>query len=424
VNVRWPAAIAAALAARYASESLRHRREGGRGYTLDDCPDVGSEGFLRAAEALTQAPISRGNRAEILVNGDRIFPAMLGAIAAARHTVNLLTYIYWRGDMGSRFADAVCDRATAGVSCRVLLDAIGSVKMDPRLIERMRDCGVAVHRFRPPKPYAIRRGNNRTHRKLLVVDGTVGFTGGVGIADEWTGDAQDPGHWRDTHVRLEGPVVRGLQGAFSENWLEATGEVLAGEDDLPELGPIPGERAAMLSIRSSAGVGDTDLETLFFLTIAAARRSIDLTSAYFAPRPAFLTALGDAARSGVAVRVLVPGPHIDKDVVRHTARSVYGGLLEAGVRVFEYQPTMLHAKSMVVDGVWSTVGSANFDNRSFQLNDEAVVGVQDEAFAAALTEAFVRDLARSREITAEEWGSRPMSQRPREAAARLLRREL
>jgi cardiolipin synthase len=424
MNVRWPAAIAAALVARYASESLRHRREGGRGYTLEDCPDVGSEGFLRAAEALTQAPISRGNRAEILINGDRIFPAMLDAIGSARHTLNLLTYIYWRGEIGSRVADAVCGRATAGVSCRVLLDALGSLKMDPDLLDRMTDCGVRVSRFRPPKPYAIRRGNNRTHRKLLILDGRIGFTGGVGIADEWTGDAQDPDHWRDTHVRVEGPVVRGLLGSFAENWLEATGEVLAGADDLPELEPIPGERAAMLAIRSSAGVGDTDVETVFFLTIAAARRSIDLTSAYFAPRPAFLHALADSARSGVAIRVLVPGPHIDKDIVRHTARSVYGQLLEAGVRVFEYQPTMLHAKSLVVDGAWSTVGSANFDNRSFQLNDETVLGVQDEAFAAQLTETFEHDLERSTEITLDTWRSRPLIDRPREAAARLLRREL
>jgi cardiolipin synthase A/B len=424
VNLRWPAAIAAALLARYASESLRHRREGGRGYVIEDRPEVGSEGFTRAAEALTQAPISRGNRSEILINGDRIFPSMLGAIASARHTVDLLTYIYWRGEMGDRFGDAICERAEAGVSCRVLLDAVGSVKMDPALIKRMKDCGARVYRFRPPKPYAIRRGNNRTHRKLLVVDGSVGFTGGVGIADEWTGDAQDPDHWRDTHVRVEGPVVRGLQGAFAENWLEATGEVLAGEDDLPPLDPIPGEPAAMMAVRSSAGVGDTNVETLFFLTIASARRTIDLTSAYFAPRPAFLHALADASRSGVAVRLLVPGELIDKDLVRHTARSVYGELLEAGVRVFEYRPTMLHAKSLVVDGVWSTIGSANFDNRSFQLNDEAVLGVQDGGFAATLTEAFENDLARSDEITLEAWRRRPLHERPLEATGRLLRREL
>ncbi len=424
MNARWPAAIAALLAARYVSESLRHRREGGRGYTLEDSPEVGSEGFLRAVESLTQAPITRGNRAEILINGDRIFPSMLEEIAAARSTLNFLTYVYWRGDIAARFADAVCERATAGVSCRVLLDAMGSVKMDPALIARMADCGVAVRRFRPPKPYAIRRANNRTHRKLLIADGRVGFTGGVGIADEWTGDGQDPDHWRDTHVRVEGPVVRGLQGAFAENWLEATGEVLAGEDDLPSLEPADGAGAAMLAVRSSAGVGDTDVEALFYLTIASARRTIDITSAYFAPRPAFLTALTDAAASGVAVRVLVPGRHIDKDVVRHAARSVYGTLLEAGVRVFEYGPTMLHAKSMVVDGAWSTVGSANFDNRSFQLNDETVLGVQDEGFATEMTAAFEHDLERSDEVTLEGWRARPASGRAREAAARLLRREL
>jgi cardiolipin synthase len=424
VNVRWPAAIAAVLLARYASESLRHRREGGRGYSLEDSPEVGSEGFLRAAESLTQAPITRGNRAEILVNGDRIFPSMLEAIVSARTSVNFLTYVYWRGDIAARFADAICERASAGVPCRVLLDAMGSAKMDPALVGRMADSGVTVRRFRPPKPYAVRRANNRTHRKLLILDGRVGYTGGVGIADEWTGDAQDPGHWRDTHVRVEGPVVRGLQGSFAENWLEATGEVLAGEDDLPSLDPVPGASASMLSVRSSAGVGDTDVETLFFLTIASARRAIDITSAYFAPRPAFLSALDDAARAGVAVRVLVPGAHIDKDVVRHAARSTYGQLLEAGVRVFEYGPTMLHAKSMVVDGVWSTVGSANFDNRSFQLNDETVLGVQDQAFAAELTAAFERDLERSDEVTLEEWRARPAAGRALEAAARLLRREL
>jgi cardiolipin synthase A/B len=424
VNRRWPAAIAAAAVVWYASDSLRHRREGGRGYTLEDVPDVASHGFLRTAEALTQAPITHGNRAEILINGDRIFPRFIEAIRSAEETVNLLTYIYWRGAIAVEVADAICERATAGVSCRVLLDALGSAKMDRGLIHRMEDCGVVVRRFRPPKPYAIRRANNRTHRKVLVVDGRVGFTGGVGIADEWTGDAQDPDHWRDTHVRVEGPIVRGLHGAFAENWLEATGEVLAGDDDLPPLEPLAGERGAMLAIRSSAGVGDTNVETLFYMTIASARRAIDVTSAYFAPRPAFLRSLGDAARSGVAVRMLVPGPHIDKDVVRNASRSTYGELLEAGVRVFEYCPTMLHAKSMVVDGAWSTVGSANFDNRSFQLNDELVVGVQDEAFAAELTRAFENDLTRSAEITLAEWRRRPPTERAREVGARLLRREL
>lgn len=430
MNRRWPAAVIAAGALWYASDSLRHRREGGRGYELEDAPEVSGEGFLRAAEALTQAPVSRGNAAELLVNGDAIFPAFLETIASATQTVNLLTYVYWTGDIADQVADAVCERATAGVTCRVLLDAVGAVKMNGGLIARMEECGVIVRRFRPPKPYAVKRVNNRTHRKVLVVDGRVGLTGGVGIAQEWTGNAQDPDHWRDTHVRVRGPVVRGLQGAFAENWLEATGQVLAGDDDLPELPPAAADGedhaagAAMQVIRSSAGVGDTNVETLYFLAIAAARRSIDLTSAYFAPRPPFLAALVDAARRGVAVRVLVPGEHIDKDVVRHAGRATYGELLRGGVRVFEYAPTMLHAKGLVVDGVWSTVGSANFDNRSFQLNDEAVLCVQDAGFAGHMTDAFVRDLDVSHEITLDGWSARPRRERAREALARVLRREL
>lgn len=429
MNRRWPTGILAVAALWYASDSLRHRREGGRGYTLDDPPDVAGEGFLRAAESLTQAPITRGNSAELLVNGDAIFPAFIETIASARQTVNLLTYVYWTGDIADAVADAVCERARAGVTCRVLLDAVGAMKMDSALIDRMEECGVIVRRFRPPKPYAMRRINNRTHRKVLVVDGRVGLTGGVGIADEWTGDAQDPEHWRDTHVRVRGPVVRGLQGAFAENWLEATGQVLAGDDDLPALerdgdGDLGDPGAAMQVIRSTAGVGDTNAETLYFLALAAARESIDLTSAYFAPRPAFLGALVDAARRGVRVRVLVPGRHMDKDVVRHAGRATYGELLRGGVRVFEYEPTMLHAKALVIDDVWSAVGSVNFDNRSFQLNDEAVLCAQDRAFAGLLTGQFERDLAVSREITLEEWSSRPATERAREVAARLLRREL
>jgi cardiolipin synthase A/B len=429
VNRRWPTGILIAGALWYMSDSLRHRREGGRGYTLEDAPAVGSEGFLRAAESLTQAPISRGNHAELLVNGDAIFPAFIETIASARRTVNLLTYVYWTGDVAIAVADAVCERARAGVSCRVLLDAVGAMKMDSGLIARMEECGVEVRRFRPPKPYALRRLNNRTHRKVLVVDGRVGLTGGVGIAEEWTGDAQDPDHWRDTHVRVRGPVVRGLQGAFAENWLEATGEVLAGDDDLPALeavgdGDLGDPGAAMQVIRSTAGVGDTNAETLYFLALAAARESIDLTSAYFAPRPAFLGALVDAARRGVRVRVLVPGRHMDKQVVRRAGRATYGELLRGGVRVFEYGPTMLHAKGLVIDGVWSAVGSVNFDNRSFQLNDEAVLCAQDREFATLLVEQFERDLEVSHEVTLEEWAARPARERAREAAARLLRREL
>jgi cardiolipin synthase len=282
---------------------------------------------------------------------------------------------------------------------------------------------VRFTRFRPPKPYAARRVANRTHRKILVADGRVGLTGGVGIAEEWTGDAQDPDHWRDTHVRVRGPVVRGLFGAFAENWLEATGEVLAGEGYLPEIEQSEGG-GPMMVVRSSAGVGDTNVEALYYLAIAAATRTLDLTAAYFVPRPAFIDALCDAADRGVRVRVLVPGPNIDKPPVWVAGRVSYEQLLDCGVEVFEYQPTMLHAKSMVVDGAWSSVGSVNFDNRSFQLHDEATLCVVSEAFAGELTKQFERDLERSQRIEPGRWRGRGRLQRASESALKLARREL
>jgi cardiolipin synthase len=247
--------------------------------------------------------------------------------------------------------------------------------------------------------------------------------GGVGIAEEWTGNAEDPEHWRDTHVRIRGPVVRGLQGAFADNWLEATGEVLTGEAYLPDLEPIDCG-GPMMIVRSSAGVGDTDIEALYFLALASARERIDLTAAYFAPRPAFVAALTEAAERGVEVRVLVPGPHIDKGFVRIAGRGTYDELLGAGVRVFEYQPTMLHAKTLTIDGAWSSVGSVNFDNRSFQLHDEATLCVQSERFAGRLTEQFERDLEASDEMRAGRFARRPKTQRAQERVLQLARREL
>ena len=423
MNRRWPAGIAVWAALWYASDSLRHRREGGRGYTIDDPPEVGGEGFLRAAESLTQAPITRGNEIELLINGDRIFPCFLETIRSARQTVNLLTYVYWQGDIAVDVARTLCERARAGVECNVILDAVGAMKMDTGLVEEMQEAGVRVVRFRPPKPYAMRRLNNRTHRKICVVDGRVGLTGGVGIAEEWTGDAEDPDHWRDTHVRVEGPVVRGLFGAFAENWLEATGEVLVGDAYLPELAELDGG-GPMQVVRSSAGVGDTNMEALYYLAIAAAERSLDLTAAYFAPRPAFADALVAAAQRGVRVRVLVPGERTDKPAVRTAGRASYDELLEAGIELYEYGPTMLHAKSLVLDGVWSSVGSVNFDNRSFQLHDEATLCVQSEVFARELTEQFERDLEVSERIEPKRWSERGPVQRGAERVTKVARREL
>jgi cardiolipin synthase len=418
-----PAAALGLGVAWYAADSLRHRREGAFGYELVAGVDADSADFMRAAEALTGHPINEGCEVELLINGDQIFPAMLETIRGAEETLCLETYVYWRGDIAGEIAEAVCERAAAGVECRVLVDAVGAAKITDGLIDRMEEAGVKVVRFRSPKFYSLRHLANRTHRRLLVADGRVGMTGGVGIAGEWEGDARGPDEWRDTHVRIRGPVVRGMQGAFAEHWLEATGEVLGGERLLPALEPFDDGDSVQL-IRSSAGVGDTNAEAVYYLAIASARRTLDICAAYFAPRPAFTKALAEAAERGVEVRVVVPGPHIDKEFVRQAGRAAYEPLLAAGVRIFEYQPTMLHAKTMAVDSCWATVGTINFDNRSFQLNDEITLAVHGERFCAALVESFDADVERSEEIDPDRWHARGPLHRARELATTVGRREV
>jgi len=287
----------------------------------------------------------------------------------------------------------------------------------------MRDAGVHVELFRPIKPYTLTKADHRTHRKVIVADGTVGMVGGVGIASEWIGNAQDSDHWRDTHVRVVGPVVRALQGAFLENWLEATGELLSGDDYLPDLEPVA-DGAPMQVVVSGPGVNHTNTEAMYFLAIASARDTIELTTAYFAPRPMFVEALQAAAARGVSVEIIVPGPHIDKQLVRSAGRAVYADLLDAGVSIYEYQPTMLHAKTLVIDGRWCSIGSANFDNRSFALNDEATLCVRSERVAGQLAAAFAVDRDRSERIERSRWTWRSPVERAAEAVATLTRREL
>jgi cardiolipin synthase len=376
-----------------------------KGYKLIGNLSINSENFLSAVEAITGAPISYGNHIQVLTNGDQIFPAMLEAIYSARKNLNLVTFVYWKGPIAPQIAAAIAEKAREGVQCNVLLDAIGAAPIDLSLIEQMEQAGVKVAWFRPPHWRNLRKLNNRTHRKILVIDGKVGFTGGVGIAEEWMGNAQDPMHWRDTHVRVEGPAVRGLQGAFCENWLEATGEVLAGEAYLPPLVELPEGVCAQIT-RSSAGKGDTNVETLFFLAIAAARKRLWLTTAYFVPRPALVEVLTTAAKRGVDVRVLVPGPHMNHKIARVAGRSNYSKLMKKGVRVYEYQPTMLHAKTLVVDGTWATIGSTNFDNRSFALNDEANISIYDLPLAQGLETQFLADLELSKEFQRRRWNRR------------------
>lgn len=391
-------------------------------HLVQDMCAVDDPQFVRSMGGLLGVPLMPGNRIVELVNGDAIFPAMLDAVRQARRSICFETFIYWRSEIGRIFAETLADRARAGVRTLVLLDFVGTLPMDPALVDLMRDAGCEVVRFHPPHWRHPSRLNNRTHRKLLIVDGRIGFTGGVGIGDEWTGRAQDPSHWRDSHFQAEGPVVAQLQSAFLTNWTKARNRLEQGEAFFPELTPA-GDHWAQL-FQSSPDEGSERIRMMYLLSIAAARRTIRLAQSYFVPDRLTRLALASAARRGVKIEVILPGPHIDVRVVRRASRACLGPLLKAGIRFFEYQPTNLHCKVMIVDSRWVSVGSANFDNRSFGLNDEANLNVYDAAFAAQLERTFARDLAASREITLRAWRRRPVRERVLEAGARTLRRQL
>ena len=368
--------------------------------------------FMREMGALLGPTILPGNRVEDLENGVEIFPAMLEAIRGAKKSISFETYIYWSGEVGQQFADAIAERAKAGVKCHVLLDWVGSAKMEDSLLDRLEDAGVEVQRYHPLHWYHLARMNNRTHRKVLVVDGRIGFTGGVGIADEWNGNAEDPEHWRDAHFRVEGPVVAQMQAVFIDNWVKTTGTVLSGEDYFPALEPAGDSPAQMFS--SSPSGGSESMQLMYLLSIAAAEHTIDLSAAYFVVDKHTKRALLEAAKRGVRIRIIVPGKLIDSKIVRHASRGQWGPLLQAGIEIHEYQPTMFHNKVFIVDGKLVSVGSTNFDNRSFELNDEANLNVYDRAFGTRMTEVFEQDLKQTKQVTYEAWRKRPLAQRVRE----------
>jgi cardiolipin synthase len=329
---------------------------------------------------------------------------MLDAISGAKTTVNLETYIYWSGETGKAFAQALSEKARSGVRVSVLIDWIGSGKIDERLLDEMRAAGVVVHRYNRPLWYNLGRLNNRTHRKLLVVDGRVGFTGGVGIGDPWLGHAQDPDHWHDLHFRIEGPVVSQVQAAFNDNWIKTTGRVLNGETYFPEVAPA-GDMRAHMFIASPAG-GSESMHLMFLMAIASATQSIDVEAAYFIPDPLLRDALMAARKRGVRIRLLLPGPYIDSETVRIATKKEWGPLLAAGAEIHLYQPTMLHVKLMIVDRYMVSLGSTNLDQRSFQLNDEASLNVYDHAFAEHMTQVFERDLKYTKPYTFAMWQKR------------------
>jgi cardiolipin synthase len=378
--------------------------------------------FLQTMYALTGMPLIEGNRIEILKNGDCFFPAMLAAIRAAKKTINLEFYIYWDGEIGRTFAEALAERARAGVTVNVILDAVGSAPMSRDLVQFMQRNGINVEWYHPIRWYTLSRVNHRTHRKLLIVDGEVGFSGGVGIADEWLGDADARNHWRETVARVEGPVVTQMQFAFMDNWVKSRGELLTGLDYFPQVAPLGTHCSQVL--KSSPSEGSSAVKLLYIVSIVSARQSIYISNAYFVPDRDTIRALEGAVRRGVDVRVIVPGELTDVPIVRHAGRWLYEKMLRRGIRIFEYQPTMMHAKTMVVDGIWSTIGSSNFDDRSFRLNDEVNVNVYDEGIASQMEKMFFEDLARSEEIMHRRWHARPFFDRIKEKVASWFKPQL
>lgn len=383
---------------------------------------VRSPEFRRSFESLLGSSLLPGNRATTLLNGDQIFPALLTAIREARDTINFETYVYWSGDIGHAFAGALAERARAGVQVRAILDWQGAATMSSADRTLMTEAGVQIVAFNPLRWYDPRRLNNRTHRKLLIVDGRIGFTGGVGIADHWQGHAQGPLHWRDTHYRIEGPAVAQIQGVFMDNWIKSRGEVLHGDRFFPPLPRVGHVVAGM--IKSAPGRGNPNMRLLFLLSIASARHSLQIESPYFVPDSLLVRELLAARSRGVRVQVITPGQHMDSQITRATSRAEWGPLLEAGVEMHEYATTMIHAKLLIVDDLWVSVGSSNFDDRSMRLNDEANLNVLDAGFARQHRAIFARDLTQSRPITHAEWLRRPLLEKVMTPVWQLIKPEL
>ena len=384
--------------------------------------EVGHATFASTVAAYTGSAVVGGNRVELLLNGDEIFPAKLRVIRSARKTINYAQYVFEEGQPAAAMARAFAERCRAGVRVNVLLDAIGALALPEEYRQIMLGGGCRLETFRPLSPFAVDRVNYRNHRRVLVADGRIGITGGSGTSGKWSGDGKTQDHWRDTDVLVEGPVVEQLQGAFAENWLEATGVALGGKDYFPH--PVePKGHVTAQAVRSSPAGGSAAMYTMFLLAMASARQSIYITNPYFLPDDKMIDTLVGSARRGVRVVLLLPGA-IDHNVVRQASRSELGRLLEAGIEVHEYRAALLHAKTMVVDSRWATVGSTNFDRRSFALNDEINLVFYDEGIARNLERIFEQDLTRSKRVTYEAWRNRSILSRLMEFLSLPVRDQL
>ena len=363
-----------------------------------------SEEFLQVIQATCQAAVHARNRVEILANGAQFYPAMRDAVQQAQGSVHLEAYIFQPGEAADMLIDAMVMRARAGVDVRLVLDSVGSAGLGRARTRRLREAGCRLYFYQPILWYRLHRLNNRTHRELLIVDGRIAFTGGAGVADWWLKDEGGRPAWRDTMVRIEGPIAGALQGVFAENWLASSGEILTSPRDWPKLGPA-GSTEAML-VKSSPSDRATSSRVVFQMLVEGAVSEIDISTPYFLPDRALRRALARAARRGVRVRVVVPGALTDQRLVRLASRRMYGELLHAGVRIYEYRPGMTHVKVLLVDGTWVVIGTTNIDNRSFEHNDEVNVAFREAAVTTALRRDFEADLAESDEVTGERWRRR------------------
>jgi cardiolipin synthase len=384
--------------------------------------ELGSPEFLRMIAALTDAQVRRGGTIEVLTNGEVYYEAELDTIARAERSVNLEAYIFQKGEVAERFVRALAERARAGVEVKLVLDALGSFATWESYFKELKEAGGRVAWYHPLRWDSWPHYNNRTHRELIVVDGRVGFVGGSGVADHWLKGIDGKRRWRDTMFRVEGDLALSLQATFVENWLEASGEILAGEDYFPDI-HVESERPAFVVNSSPGSGGSTRARILFQTLLASARESVLITTPYFLPDRSARREMVRAVGRGVRIEIITPGAGSDHLLTRTSSRRLYGDLLRAGAKVFEYQPGMIHAKTMVVDGAWSVVGTTNFDNRSFGLNDEVNVAAFDRSLAARVASDFARDRAESREVSYENWRSRPLWERAYEQLGRLLERQ-
>jgi cardiolipin synthase len=416
--------VFATLAAVIAYLTLAANAEANHQDRVVTVPPIGEQldAFLRALHGTAGERVIEGNSVTLLQNGDEVFPPMLAAIRASRQTVHFSTYIYWAGAIPREFTTALCEAAQRGVAVRLVLDSEGTKPMPHEMVHQLQRAGCHLTWFRPFRWYNWAKYSHRTHRRLLIVDGTIGFTGGIGIADEWSGHAEDPAHWRDTHVCVTGPIVAALQGGFIDNWNQSTEQLLLDADGFPPLPPTG--NVPICPVRSTPAEGASSAQRVMAALIAGSTRALEISNAYFLPTPAFIDALCAASDRGVAVRVLVPGPYHNKKAVRRASRHTWPRLVRHGVAIYEYQPTMMHAKTVVADGALVMVSSINFDPRSFTLNAEFGAVIVSREFASTALGAFEADIGQSIRVLPAAVASRGSVDRAVDAICYWLRGQL